>query len=338
MIRHLKLLTCVLMSLLKSRGRLEAEVVFLRHQLNVLRRAAPPRLRFTSMDRLVFVWLYRLYPSLINAVGIIKPATLLRWHRGGFRLYWRWKSRSLGGRPKISRETRRLIREMSLANPLWGAPRIHGELLKLGIEVGETTVAKYMIKGRRPSHQTWRTFLRNHAAGIAAMDFLVVPTIGFRLLYALVILRHKRRQIISIGVTDHPTAQWIARQIADAFPWDEMPCYLIRDRDAAYGHAVRRRLQAMGIRDRPIAPRSPWQNAYAERLVGSIRRECLDHVLVFGEAHLRRILKSYVSYYNGARTHLSLKKDAPFRRPIEQIGHISAMPVLGGLHHQYCRI
>jgi len=337
MTAYLKLLTSALVSLLKSRARLEAEVVLLRHQLNVLRRAAPPRLRFTSMDRLIFVWLYRLCPSLLNAVGIIKPATVLRWHRGGFRLYWRWKARSPGGRPKISRETHQLIREMSLANPLWGAPRIHGELLKLGIEVGETTVAKYMVKGERPSSQTWKTFLRNHAAGIGAMDFLVVPTIGFRLLYASVILRHDRRQIVSIGVTSHPTAQWIVRQIADAFPWDGSPRYLIRDRDAAYGHAVRRRLQAMGIRDRPTAPRSPWQNAYAERLVGSIRRECLDHIIVLGEVHLRRILKAYASYYNGARTHLSLKKDAPFPRSIERVGRITSIPILGGLHHQYCR-
>jgi transposase InsO family protein len=226
---------------------------------------------------------------------------------------------------------------MSLANPLWGAPRIHGELLKLGIEEGETTVAKYMVKGRRPSSQTWRTFLRNHAAGIAAMDFLVVPTIGFRLLYALVILRHERRQIVSVGVTSHPTAQWIARQIGDAFPWDETPRYLIRDRDAAYGHAMRRRLQAMGIRDRPTAPRSPWQNAYAERLVGSIRRDCLDHIIVLGEAHLRRILTAYAHYYNNARTHLSLRKDAPSPRSIERIGRITSIPLLGGLHHQYCR-
>jgi len=337
MIAHLKLLTSVVMSLLKSKGRLEAEVVLLRHQLNVLRRTAPRRLRLTSVDRLIFVWLYRLRPSLLSAVGIIRPATVVRWHRGGFRLYWRWKSRSPGGRPKTSRETRQLIREMSVANPLWGAPRIHGELLKLGIEVCETTVAKYMVKSGRPPSQAWKTFLRNHAAGIAAMDFLVVPTIGFRLLHALVILRHDRRQIVSIGVTRHPTAQWIARQIADAFPWDELPRYLVRDRDAVYGHAVRRRLQAMGIRDRPTAPRSPWQNAYAERLVGSIRRECLDHMIVLGDAHLRYILKAYVSYYNGARTHLSLKKDAPVPRSIERVGRISSIPILGGLHHQYCR-
>jgi transposase InsO family protein len=193
-----------------------------------------------------------------------------------------------------------------------------------------------MVMGERPSSQTWKTFLRNHAAGIAAMDFLVVPTIGFRLLYALVILRHDRRQIVSIGVTDHPTAQWIARQIADAFPWDEVPRYLIRDCDAAYGHAVRRRLQAMGIRDRPTAPRSPWQNAYAERLIGSIRRDCLDHIIVLGETHLRRILKAYTSYYNGVRTHLSRRKDRPFPRSIERTGRITSIPILGGLHHQYC--
>ena len=337
MIACLRLLANLLISLLKSRRRLEAEIVLLQHQLNVLRRAAPSKLRLTSTDRLILVWLYRLFPSLIDAVAVVKPATVLRWHRGGFRLYWRWKSRSRGGRPKIPAEIRGLIREMSVANPLWGAPRIHGELLKLGIEVGETTVAKYMVKGTRPSSQTWKTFLRNHAAGIAAMDFLVVPTIGFRLLYALVILRHDRRQIVSISVTDHPTAQWIARQISDAFPWDETPRYLIRDRDAVYGNAVRRRLQAMGIRDRPAAPRSPWQNAYAERLVGSIRRECLDHMIVLGEAHLRCILKAYISYYNGARTHLSLKKDAPIPRSIERVGRISSIPVLGGLHHQYCR-
>jgi transposase InsO family protein len=337
MIACLRLLTCFLISVLKSRRRLEAEVVVLRHQVNVLRRAAPSKLRLTLIDRLIFVWLYRLFPSVINAVAVVRPATVLRWHRRGFRFYWRWKSRSRGGRPRIAAEFRRLIREMSLANPLWGAPRIHGELLKLGIEVGETSVAKYMVKSGRPSSQAWKTFLRNHAAGIAAMDFLVVPTVGFRLLYALVILRHDRRQIVSIGVTRHPTAQWVARQIADAFPWDEAPRYLVRDRDAVYRHAVRRRLQAMGIRDRPTAPRSPWQNAYAERLVGSIRRECLDHMIVLGEAHLRRILKRYISYYNGARTHLSLKKDAPIPRSIERVGRISSIPILGGLHHQYCR-
>ena len=198
-----------------------------------------------------------------------------------------------------------MIRRMSVENPLWGAPRIHGELLKLGIDVAESTVAKYMAKRRPGSGQTWKTFLRNHAAGLGAMDFLVVPTINFRLLSVLVILRHERRRLISLSVTNHPTAEWIAQQITEAFPWDEAPRDLIRDRGARYGHFVRRRLSAMGIRDHPIAPRSPWQNGHAERLIGSIRRECLDHVLILGEDHLRRVLKAYAAYYTGFRTHLS---------------------------------
>jgi transposase InsO family protein len=227
---------------------------------------------------------------------------------------------------------------MSVANRLWGAPRIHGELLKLGIEVAQSTVAKYMAKSGRGRSQTRKTFLNNPAAGIAAMDFLIVPTVGFRLLFVLVILRHQRRQLISFTVTTNPTAEWIARQITDAFPWNEAPDYLIRDRDASYGHAVTRRLAAMGIRDHPTAPRSPWQNGHAERLIGSIRRECLDHIIVFGDIHLRRILGAYIGYYNEHRTHLSLEKDSPNRRPVQQLGHVTARPILGGLHHQYCQM
>jgi transposase InsO family protein len=227
---------------------------------------------------------------------------------------------------------------MSLANRLWCAPRIHGELLKLGIEVAQSTVAKYMAKSGRGRSQTWKTFLHDHAAGIAAMDLLIVPTIGFRLLFVWVILRHQRRRLISLRVTSNPTAEWIAHQLTDAFPWNEAPDYLIRDRDGSYGHAVTRRLAAMGIRDHPIAPRSPWQNGHAERLIGSIRRECLDHIVVFGEAHLRRILRAYGDYYNNIRTHLALAKDVPLLRPIQRFGEIAARPVLGGLHHQYCRI
>ena len=200
---------------------------------------------------------------------------------------------------------------MSLANRLWGAPRIHGELLKLGIEVAQSTVSKYMARSGRGRSQTWKAFLHNHAAGIGAMDFLIVPTVGFRLLFVLVILRHERRRLISLSITAHPTAEWIAQQITDAFPWDEAPNYMIRDRDASYGQAVTKRLAAMGIRDHPIVPRSPWQNGHAERLIGSIRRECLDHIVVFGEAHLRRILAAYTGYYNELRTHLSLGKDSP---------------------------
>jgi transposase InsO family protein len=243
-----------------------------------------------------------------------------------------------GGRPKVSAEIRRLIREVSLANPLWGAPRIHGELLKLGIEVAQSTVAKYMARSGRGRSQTWKTFLHNHAASIAAMDFLVVPTIGFKLLFVLVILRHQRRRLISLTVTTNPTAEWIARQITEAFPWNEAPDYLLRDRDGSYGHAVTRRLAAMGIRDHPTAAQSPWQNGHAERLIGSIRRECLDHIVVFGAGHLRRILTAYTNYYNDVRTHLALGKDAPARRPVQRFGEIAGRPILGGLHHESCRI
>ena len=205
-----------------------------------------------------------------------------------FVCYWRWKSRPLGGRPQIETELRALIRRMSVENPLWGAPRIHGELLKLGFEVAQSSVAKYMVKRWGPPSQGWRTFLRNHAPDIAAMDLFVVPTIGFDLLYAFVIVRLDRRDLVWINVTRSPTAEWVARQLTEAFPWDGAPRYMIRDRDRIYGAIVTRRLRAMGIRDKPIAPASPWQNGFAERLIGSIRRECLDHVIVLGEVHLRR--------------------------------------------------
>jgi hypothetical protein len=225
MVSFLGLLLHALASPFKSQARLEAEIVFLRHQLNLLRRRVPAKPRLTPADRLLFVWLHRLVPSLLNAAVIIQPDTIVRWHRAGFRSHWRWKSRSRGGRPKVPAEIRSLIRRTSLENSLWGAPRIHGEL-KLGIEVAQSTVAKYMAKRRRPgSGQTWQTFLRNHVAGIGAMDFLVVPTINFRLLFVLVILRHERRRLISLSVTDHPTAEWIAHQITEAFPWDSAPTH-----------------------------------------------------------------------------------------------------------------
>src|SRR6266853_6981226 len=240
MIAFLSLFLHILVSPFKTKARLEAEIWVLRHQLNVLRRQAPSKPRLTVADRVIFVWLYRLFPSVLSAVSVIEPATVIRWHRMGFRLYWRWKSRSRGGRPQIPAEIRRRIRDMSLANRLWGAPRIHGELLKLGIEVAQSTVAKYMAKSGRGRSQTWKTFLHNHAAGISAMDFLIVPTVGFRLLFVMVIRRHERRRLISLSVTAHPTADWIARQITDAFPWDRAPEYMIRDRDGCYGQAGRK--------------------------------------------------------------------------------------------------
>jgi transposase InsO family protein len=227
---------------------------------------------------------------------------------------------------------------MSRSNPLWDATRIHGELLKLGFDVAQSTVARYMCRRLWPPSQGWWTFLSNHADGIAAVDLFVLPTIAFQILYCLVILRHGRRLWVSFGVTANPTAEWLSRRITEAFPWDHAPQYLIRDRDTSYGSVFVQRLRAMGIRDRPTAPRSPWQNAYVERLIGSIRRECLDHMIVFGEAHLRRILKAFVTYYNEVRTHRSLSKDAPIHRTIQYIGSITAQPILGGLHHQCLRI
>jgi transposase InsO family protein len=325
-------------SLFKSRSRLEAENAALRHQLIVLQRKVRGRAQFTNSDRLFFIQLYRWFPSILKAMSIIRPETLVRWHRAGFRRYWRCKSRSVGGRPQINADLRVLIRRMSVENLLWGAPRIHGELLKLGFAVAQSTVAKYMAKKGDPSGQSWGTFLRNHSPHIAAMDLFVVPTIGFNLLYVLVIVRLARRELVWINVTAHPTAEWIAQQITEAFPWNEAPRYLIRDRDAIYGAIVTRRMRAMGIRDKPIAPGSPWQNAYAERLIGTIRRECLDQMIVFGEAHLRRILGKYAAYYNESRTHRSLNKDAPAHRAIESLGVVISRLVLGGLHHRYCRI
>ena len=331
-----RLIWCAVIGLFRSQAALQAEIVLLRHQLNVLRRRSPKRVNLSNIDRLVFAGIYSLAPQVLDALQIIKPETVIGWHRVGFRTYWRWKSRPRGGRPGTHPDIRQLIRDMSIANPLWGAPRIHGELLKLGIDVGQTTVAKYMAKHRRPPSPGWRTFLNNHADGIASMDLFVVPTISFRLLYGLLILQHGRRQILWLGVTAHPTAEWIARQLTEAYGWTAAPQYMVRYRDAIYGDI--RRLRAMGIRDRPTAARSPWQNGYAERLIGSIRRECSDTVVVFGERHLRHLLGAYHKYYNDARTHLSLDKDTPVSRAIEAVGSIIAKPLLGGLHHQYVRI
>ncbi len=338
MIGLLCFVLAVLASPFKSKIRLEAENAALRHQLIVLRRKLRGRVQLANSDRWFFVQLYRWFPSILKVLTIIRPETLVRWHRAGFRSYWRWKSRSLGGRPRIETDLRALIRRMSIENPLWGAPRIHGELLKLGVEVAQSSVAKYMVKRRGPPSQGWRTFLCNHAPDIAAMDLFVVPTIGFNLLYAFVIIRLDRRDLVWINVTTNPTAEWVARQITEAFPWDGTPGYMIRDRDRIYGTVVTRRLRAMGIRDKPTAPASPWQNGFAERLIGSIRRECLDHIIVFGEGHLHRSLRSYARYYNDIRTHRSLDKDAPAVRSVQRTGSIKSFPILGGLHHHYARV
>jgi transposase InsO family protein len=326
-----------IVDLLKSRRRLEAENLFLRHQLSIALRHAPPRLRLHGSDRALLVWMTRLWPSLLGATQVVQPETILRWHRAGFKAFWRWKSRKRAGRPKIDRGLRDLIRRISKENPNWGASRIHGELLMLGFEVAQSTVSKYMVQGGSPS-QSWKTFFRNHAQAIAAIDLFVVPTLTFERLFAFLVLGHGRRQLLWFEVTRHPTAEWLARQITEAFPWASAPAYLVRDNDRAYGQVFRSRVRAMGIRDRPISPRSPWQNPYVERLIGTVRRECLDRMLIFGEAHLRQTLSSYAAYYNGVRTHLALGKDAPLCRTVQRSGAIVAIPILSGLHHHYVRI
>ncbi|HUI41248.1 MAG TPA: integrase core domain-containing protein, partial [Terriglobia bacterium] len=275
-----------------------------------------------------------------RALIIVRPETVVAWHRKGFRLFWTWMSRrKRTGRPEVSPAIRALILKMAAANPLWGAPRLHGELLKLGIHISERTVSRLLPGRRRPPSQTWKAFLDNHLSQLVSIDFFTVPTATFRVLFVVVLLAHRRRRVIHFKVTEHPTAAWTAQQILEAFPEVTAPRYLIRDRHQTYGECFRSRLRDLGITEVLTAPQSPWQNPFVERLVGSIRRECLDHVIVLGEKHLRRILKSYFDYYLGARTHLSLAKDAPATRAVQgpEAGEIVEIPQVGGLHHRYER-
>ena len=325
--------------LVRSRAALHLEIVALRHQLVVTSRSRRPRLRLTALDRVLWAWLSRRWRGWRSALHVVQPATVLAWHRRGFRLFWTWKSRHRTGRPAVSPDVRALIREMCTANPLWGAPRIHGELLKLGLTVSESTVAKYMRRHPRPPSQTWRTFLTNHASQIMAADLFVVPTVTFRLLFVLVILAHDRRRIVHVAVTAHPTAAWTAQQLRNAFPENEAPRYLLHDRDTVFAD-VATTTAGMNTQAVRTAPRSPWQNAYVERVIGSIRRECLDHVIVMNAAGLHRVITNYVAYYMRSRTHLALGKDTPLTRPVSPPldGRIVATPEVGGLHHRYDRI
>ena len=324
----------------RPRHTLLVENAALRHQLAVAPRRGG-RVRLSAADRVFWVLLRRRWSGWRDALVIVRPETVVRWHRRGFRWYWRWKSRSRGpGRPRVGRESRTLVERMATENTGWGAPRIHGELLKLGFEVSERTVSRLMPRRLpgRPS-QSWHTFLTNHVGSLVSMDFFDVPTMTFRLLYMLIILKHERRHVVHVNVTEHPTAAWIAQQVVQAFPWDTAPRYLLRDRDSVYGDVFKRRVAKLGIEQIVTAPRSPWQNPYIERFIGSARRECFDHVVVLDEDHARRILRHYLEYYEQTRTHLSLAKDAPAARSVQRIedGTVVAIPKVGGLHHRYER-
>ena len=335
----IRILLLLVRGLLCDRGELAAENLALRQQLAALQRQSKrPRLR--TRDRIFWALLSRIWTHWRSALLIVQPDTVVRWHREGFKLFWRWKSRTgKVGRPKIDTEIRKLIRRMARENPGWGVPRIQSELALLGLTVSETTVRKYRTRHRKPPSQTWHTFLDNHARDIVAIDFFTVPTATFRVLFVFVVLRHDRRRVVHFNVTAHPTAQWTAQQIVQAFPCDESPRFLLRDRDSIYGDFFCRRIDHMGIEEVITAPRSPWQNPYVERIIGSIRRECLDHVIVLNERHLRRILSSYFSYYHESRTHLSLHRNSPMPRDVEppELGKVIAVPQVGGLHHRYCR-
>ncbi|MGA7683834.1 MAG: integrase core domain-containing protein [Terriglobales bacterium] len=314
------------------------ENIALRQQLSVYKRKRP-RPRFMDRDRWFWITLSVLWKDWRRALVVVHPDTVVRWQSERFRRYWGHLSEKpkRTGRPPISLQIRRLIRTLAEANPLWRAPRIHGELLKLGIEVSERTVSRILQTVKRPPSQSWKTFLRNHVGEIVAVDFFTVPTIRLRVLFVFLVMEHHRRRVLHFGVTEHPTSDWTAQQMAEAFPERDAKRYLLRDRDSIYGNEFRRRIDSLAMTEVITAPRSPWQNAFAERLIGSIRRECLDHVVVLNRRHLCRVLKSYFAYYHGSRTHLALAKDAPDKRAVMPRGEIIAISEVGGLHHRYER-
>jgi hypothetical protein len=289
-------------------------------------------------DPLFFVFMKSIFSKWRESLIIIKPETVIKWHRKGFILYWEWKCRNNGGRPKIPQEQINLIKQMAQDNPLWGVPHIHGEMLKLGYEISESTVMRYMPKkDGSTTSQNWKTFLKNHSSEIISIDYFCVPTISYKLIHVLVYLSHERRKIIHFNVTSNPTSEWAVQQLKNAFYEDEIPKYLIRDRDSKFGNLFKQSVSDFGINEIVTAYRSPWQNGYVENVIGSIRREFLDHVIVMNENHLRRLLKEYFHYYNYQRTHLGLDKDSPVSRPVQVIGKIGKVPVANGLHNYYFR-
>jgi putative transposase len=335
--------TTYLRALIVPRHRLALEVAALRQQLVVFKRKQPrPRLR--CLDRLFWITLRRWWPGWADALILVTPDTVVRWHRAGFRLFWRWRSRcGRLGRPRTTAEIRQLIGRMKIENPGWGAPRIHGELLQLGFQISEATVSRYLQKLKRTGGgdqaRRWLAFLHNHREVIAACDFFTVPTLSFRVLYCFLVIEHGRRRILHFNTTAHPTRDWVLQQLREALP---LPCpyrYVLFDRDTKFGGEVRGWLQASGMTAVRTSVRSPWQNGVAERWVGSCRREMLDHVIPLNERHLLRLGREYIAYYHHDRTHIGLQKETPLARPMESRltprSQVLALRRLGGLHHRY---
>ena len=338
MFEILALVFGLLQAAFRDRADLVAENLVLRQQLAVLARPTRRRPCLRARDKIFWVLIRRLWHAWHRHVVLVRPATVIGWHRQGWRLFWHWKSRARGGRPRLSGEVRELIATLARDNPAWGAERICGELLKLGIAVSKRSVQRYRRRGpARPPSQTWRTFLANHLGQIWAADLFTVQTLTFKTLYVLLFITHDRRELVHLNVTAHPAAAWVWRQLIRATPWGRQPRYLVRDRDAVYGGDFLERARRLGIETVVTPGRAPRANAVAERVIGTVRRECLDHVIILNERHLRTVLAEFVAFYNRERPHRTLGLQTPQRlvRPVD--GPILARPILGGLHHAYER-
>jgi len=339
----LKILAKLIFELFRLIFRSQQDIILenlaLRQQLAVQQRSMK-RPKIKNTDRIFWVWLTKIWDDWKSALIIVKPETVVGWHRKGFKLYWKWKSRRVG-RPTIDWELIKLIRNLQKENLTWTAQRIQGELAMLGYDICDNTVAKYMlkVKGDNSKQQCWMTFLRNHAKRIVGIDFLVARTIFFRAIYVFVAISRDRRKILHFGVTSKPHSQWAIQQLREAFAFDDTTKYVIRDNDKIFSEDFKIQIKRFGLKDTPTAPRSPWQNPVAERVIGTLRRECLDYVIILNEKHLHNVLHEYIfDYYNVSRTHMSLGKDSPIHRPVQNDGRIVSKLILGGLHHCYSRV